>query len=304
MVDRLLGLGLRVIGLDNFRLGRRSNLGSALADNNFRLLEGDVNDYAELLARVAPLHASGPVGTVWHLAANSDIRAGAADPEVDFEHTFRTTLSVLKLMRALGIGRLVFASSSAIYGRLDRILDEGSGPCFPISNYGAMKLASEGAISAALETHLERAWIYRFPNVVGSRATHGVVHDLLVKLRGNASELEVLGNGRQTKPYLHVSELVEAMLFAAGRSAERLNCYNIGPAGEGTSVARIAQWVVEAAAPGARIRYVGGEQGWPGDVPRFRYCNERLRRLGWSPQLDSDQAVQRGIEELVREWGG
>jgi UDP-glucose 4-epimerase len=167
-----------------------------------------------------------------------------------------------------------------------------------------MKLASEGAISAALETHLDRAWVFRFPNVVGPRATHGVVHDLVARLRAHPEGLDVLGDGRQEKPYLHVSELVEAMVFAVGRSAARLNCYNIGPAGGGTTVAQIAAWVVAALAPGAAIRYTGGTQGWPGDVPKFRYSTERLAALGWRPRLGSDEAVRRAVGEVVREQTG
>jgi UDP-glucose 4-epimerase len=304
LIDRLLGLGYRVIGVDNYRLGRRSNLALAESRGEFSLIEGDVNDYAGLLAQVAPMQVSGRIGMVWHLAANSDIRAGVADPRVDFDHTFRTTVSVLELMRALGIRRLAFASSSAIWGRLDRVLEEDSGPCFPISNYGAMKLASEGAISSALEAQLDRAWIFRFPNVVGGRATHGVVYDFVGRLRENPGVLEVLGDGRQEKPYLHVGELVEAMLFAAGKSEGRMGCFNIGPEGPGTTVAQIAEWVVAAMAPGAAIRYTGGAQGWVGDVPRFRYSTERLARLGWRPQLSSDAAVRRAVEEVVREQLG
>lgn len=303
LADRLLGLGWRVIGIDNFRLGRRANLAAALAHPEFQLLEADLNDGDLALNRLRELIGGHPIDLAWHLAANSDIRAGAADPQVDLQHTFLTTFHLLQWMRELRVRRLAFASSSAIYGVREGPLDEETGPCFPISNYGAMKLASEGAISAALETDLEQAWIFRFPNVVGSRGTHGVIVDFLSKLRRNRAELEVLGDGKQEKPYLHVSELVEAMVFIQQHALQRLNCFNIGTDGTATTVASIAETVVRHFAPGAGIRYVGGAQGWPGDVPRFQYSIERLRRLGWAPRLSSEAAVERAVRELAQEFG-
>jgi len=299
LTDRLLAQGQRVIGLDNLRLGKRSHLCQAFQSPDFIFLEADVNDYPANLARLRELVSAPANGMVWHLAANSDIRAGSEDPEVDLRHTFLSTFNVLKLMRELGLRRLAFSSSSAIYGPHEDLLSEDSGPLHPASNYGAMKLASEGVISAALETFLERAWIFRFPNVVGSRATHGVIYDFLAKLAVNPAELEALGDGRQQKPYLHVDELVDAMLFIQEQAAEPLNCYNIGPEDSATTVQYIAEAVARAAAPQAVIRYTGGVKGWPGDVPRFSYSIGKLRRLGWSPKLTSDQAVDLAIRELA-----
>ena len=200
-------------------------------------------------------------------------------------------------MQPSAIPQLVFASSSAIYGAHDGVLAEDTGPLFPVSNYGAMKLASEGAITAALETFLKRAWICRFPNVVGGRATHGVIFDFLKKLRANPAELEVLGDGAQEKPYLHVRELVDAMLFIFQNGRGRLNCFNIAPETGATTVRYIAEAVVRAAAPGARIRYTGGSRGWVGDVPKFRYDTGKLKALGWSAKLASNDAVELAIRE-------
>ena len=303
LTDRLLAEGHRVIGIDNLLLGRRSSLSGAFQRSDFSFIETDVNDYDGCLRAVQAQAGRRPVDMVWHLAANSDIRAGTADPDVDLRHTFLSTFHTLKLMRTIGARRLAFASSSAIYGPHDGLLTEEAGPLQPISNYGAMKLASEGIISAALETSLERAWIFRFPNVVGPRSTHGVLFDFLKKLKASPLELEVLGDGRQEKPYLHVSELIDAMVLIWQQACERLNCYNIGPVGAGTTVRRIAEWVVRQAAPQARIRYTGGPRGWAGDVPKFSYSIEKLRRLGWMPRLASGEAVQRAIAELAQEHG-
>jgi UDP-glucose 4-epimerase len=278
-------------------LGKHENLTEARKITNFSFGELDVNDAERYLTFLRGETGRNPIDTVWHLAANSDIQAGARDPDADLRLTFMTTYNVLKAMQALGIGRVVFASSSAIYGEHDGPLREDSGPLFPISNYGAMKLASEGIISAALEQHLKQAWIFRFPNVVGGRATHGAIYDFINKLKNNPAELEVLGDGTQQKPYLHVSELIDAMLWAYERSTSRLNCFNIAPASGSSTVRFIAEAVVRAATPDAKIRYTGGSRGWVGDVPRFSYSIEKIQRLGWTPKMNSDQAVELAIRE-------
>jgi UDP-glucose 4-epimerase len=297
LVDRLLALGHRVVGVDNLTLGRRANLTKALQNKQFSFCELDVNDVEAFFGFMRKDAGQGPIETVWHMAANSDIQAGGRDPDLDLRLTFLTTHNVLKMMQTLNIPQLVFASSSAIYGDHDGVLKEDTGPVLPVSNYGAMKLASEGSITAALERFLKRVWICRFPNVIGSRATHGVIFDLLHKLRANPAELEVLGDGTQEKPYLHVNELVDAMLFLFEHGRERLNYYNIAPEIGASTVRSIAEAVVRAAAPEAAIRYTGGSRGWVGDVPKFRYDTEKLKSLGWSPKLSSDQAVELAIRE-------
>jgi UDP-glucose 4-epimerase len=220
---------------------------------------------------------------------------------VDLNCTFLTTHNLLKVMRERAIPQIAFASTSAIYGVHPGVLHEDIGPLFPISNYGAMKLSSEAEISAALESYLKRVWIFRFPNVVGSRSTHGVIYDFAQKLKKTPAELEVLGDGSQEKPYLHVTPLVEAMLFIADNATERLNCFNIGNADSVTTVRYIAEAVVKRQSPTAKIRYTGGNRGWVGDVPKFSYSIEKLRRLGWSPRMTSNLAVDLAVEEIVGE---
>ena len=295
LVDRLLSLGHRVIGIDNMLLGRKENLAGALRKQNFRFRELDANDVAGCLEFLKSERAG--VQIVWHMAANSDIQAGGTNPDVDLNATFLTTYNVLKLMQTLGIGEIAFASSSAIYGLHDGLLHEDTGPLFPISTYGAMKLASEGVISAAVERFAKRGWIFRFPNVVGSRSTHGVIYDFVKKLKATSGELEVLGDGTQQKPYLHVSELIDAMVFAQGKAQERLNCYNIAPPTSSTTVRYIAEAVVRTVSPKAKIRYGAGSRGWVGDVPRFAYSIAKIQKLGWSPKMTSDEAVDLAIRE-------
>ena len=241
---------------------------------------------------------------MWHLAANSDIPAGIADANVDLRDTFLTTFNTLEIMQERGCRRLAFASSSAIYGDLgDTELREDTGPLLPISNYGAMKLASEGAISAAAEKFLDVALIFRFPNVVGVPATHGVILDFIRRLREDPTHLDVLGDGTQQKAYLHVSDLVDAMMTIQRLNTRKLDVFNIGPVDDGVTVRRIAEETVAASFPTAQLAFGTGNKGWVGDVPRFRYSIAKLQALGWQPTLDSLGAVRRAISEIVRQEG-
>lgn len=300
LVDALLARGASVVGIDNLKLGRLENLAAA-SHQNFQFHKADLNDLAAIHGILVAETQKQPFDTVWHLAANSDIRAGIANPDVDFQDTFLTTHSVLKLARQFKIPGVAFASTSAIYGDLKRKLTEDIGPLFPISNYGAMKLASEAAISAATESFLGSSWIFRFPNVVGSRATHGAIYDFVHKLKKNPVELEVLGDGTQSKPYFHVADLIDAMLFIVDHAKEKLNFYNIGTNDTVTNVRYLAETTIRFAAPQAKIRFTGGNRGWVGDVPKVDYSVEKLGRLGWHPHLTSNQAVDRAVAEIVAE---
>ena len=301
LVDRLLAMGHHVVGVDNLMLGRRDHLATAMQSQTFKFQELDVNDYPTFLDYAQEQHRATPFQSLWHLAANSDIQAGGTDPDVDLCSTFLTTHHSLKLARELRIPHFVLASTSAIYGVQQGLLTEDGGPWFPISNYGAMKLASEAALTAALERFLERAWIFRFPNVVGSRATHGAIFDFIRKLRKTPTELEVLGNGSQEKPYLHVTELIDGMIHLWQTANDRLNYFNIAPPDTATTVRHIAEETVRVVSPEASIRYTGGDRGWVGDVPRFRYSIAKLQAKGWSPNLTSDAAVNRAIREVAGE---
>jgi UDP-glucose 4-epimerase len=301
LVDALLARGATVIGVDNLKLGKREYLKTALANPRFKFFEADVNNLSVCGKIISEQSQSTPVVIAWHMAANSDIRAGVTDPDVDFNDTFLTTYNLLKLMRQYKIPRLAFASTSAIYGDLKKKLTEDIGPLFPISNYGAMKLASEAAISAAAESFLERAWIFRFPNVVGSRATHGAIFDFIHKLKKTPDELEVLGDGTQEKPYFHVADLIDAMLFITDKAKDKLNFFNIGASDSVTTVRYLAETTARCAQPSAKIRYSGGKRGWIGDVPKVDYSVEKLKKLGWSPRLTSNQAVDRAVAEIVAE---
>jgi UDP-glucose 4-epimerase len=300
LADELLSRGSTVIGVDNFSRGVEENLVLARKHPNFSLITVDLADERAVMDLLLPVLKGTRIDEVWHMAANSDIPAGVRNPRVDHRDTFMTTFNTLLLMRELSIPRIAFASTSAVYGTLPGALHESAGPLLPISNYGAMKLASEAMISSAVESFLDRALIFRFPNVLGPRLTHGVIYDFINKLRKTPDELEVLGDGTQKKPYLHVRELIEAMLFIRDNAEERINLFNVGPDDEGATVEDIAKAVLEKVSPKAAIRYTGGSKGWVGDVAKFHYSIEKLGDLGWRTPSSSIEAVQLTVSQVTK----
>lgn len=296
LCDALLARGHSVVAIDNLSLGRESNLAHLKGDARFDLVVGDILEDACF----KPLVTGGGFDAVFHMAANSDIARSHATPTIDLDHTFMTTFKVLEAMRAAGVTRLAFASTSAIYGEADGRIAENHGPLCPISHYGAAKLASEAFISSYGENYGVQSWITRFPNVVGGRATHGAVFDFVQRLIADDSHLAVLGDGTQVKPYLYVSDLVAAILFVFENSHERINIYNVGVETE-TTVADIARFVLEEGSIAAPIEYSGGSRGWIGDVPKFAYDVSKITRLGWSASMTSDEAVRAAARAIWAE---
>jgi len=300
LADALLSTGARVSGVDDLSLGRRDFLRGAEDQATFRFFRADVSEQAAAQeAMMAAQAALGPIDMIWHLAANSDIATGNTSASIDLKRTFQTTCATVEAAKALNVRAIAFASTSAVYGDNDGLLSETTGPLLPISNYGAMKLASEATLSAAAEAHLDHLWIFRFPNVVGPRLTHGAIFDFVARLKAGEAPLRVLGDGTQEKPYLHVTDLIDAMGFIVRTARDRRNLFNIGPDGENTSVRYIAEQVVRRFGADIGIAYTGGDRGWVGDVPRFTYDTSRLARLGWRPSMTSDRAVLRAIDEAI-----
>jgi UDP-glucose 4-epimerase len=302
LAKRLTNEGHIVVGVDNLSRGTLRNLAVVENPTNFHFVEVDCADRPGFLAKTKAFHDKFPITEVWHLAANSDIPAGVTDANVDLQDTFMTTFNVLEVMKVLDIKVLAFASSSAVYGdHGDQSISEISGPLLPLSNYGAMKLASEAVISAAAESFLHRAFVYRFPNVIGVPATHGVLLDFVNKLKASPGLLSVLGDGTQQKAYLHVDDLIEGMLRIQRHATEKVAVYNLGADDLGVSVRNIAETVVASVSPGANIVYGVENRGWVGDVPKFQYRLDKLKKLGWVPKLDSTQAIKRAIAEIVEQ---
>ena len=201
-------------------------------------------------------------------------------------------------MKVYGIRKLFFASTSAIYGETYDVLDENYGPLKPVSNYGAGKLASEAFISAFSANEGIQVWITRFPNVVGERFTHGVIYDFIHKLQKNPYELEVLGNGEQFKPYVYVKDLVAGILYVIDHSNDQYNVFMLGTDSR-TKVKDIAKMVIEEMGLDATIKYTGGDRGWKGDVPEFRYDLTRINKLGWKAPHNSNESVRLAIQKAL-----
>ncbi len=299
LVDRLVRRG-PVTVFDDLSVGKRQWLEAHLATRAVELLEADAIELDKLvdaMRRHAP-------NVVFHLSANPEARWGLEHTRLDLEQGTIVTYNVLEAMRRCDVKRIVFASSGTVYGDTTQICREEDLGCLPISLYGASKLASEAMVSAFVECFGLQAWILRFGNVIGPRATHGCALDFLRKLQQDPQVLEVLGDGKQAKPYLHVSDCVEGMLYVLDRADEPLNVFNLAPI-DVTTVARIAELCVAASPhPSARIRFSGGKRGWPGDVPRSRMAPAKLNGLGFSVALSSDAAVERAVGELAREVFG
>jgi len=237
---------------------------------------------------------------VFHLAANSDIQASAKNPEVEYRNTYTTTFRVLSCMKKYGVKKLFFASTSAVYGdKRDVLLDENTPNLAPISYYGAAKLGSEALISAFSYMNDIQTLVFRFPNVIGPRLTHGVIFDFIKKLHQDSKQLVILGDGKQTKPYIFVTDLVEAIVKFAKENESQMELYNLGVAGE-SSVTRIADVVCEEMnLKNVEYKYTGGEAGWKGDVPRFQYCLDKIHATGWRARYESDEAVRKTVQMIL-----
>ncbi len=304
LIARLLDQGDTILALDSLSGSMFDNIAVFRDHPHFAFVQVNLADLPACRAAFSASSHLGTIESVWHLAANSDICKGVTDIDVDLSDTFLSTLNTLRVMEERGIGRMFFASSSAIYGDLGhKELTEDTGPLQPISNYGAMKLASEAVICAAAEKFLTKAVIFRFPNVVGVPSTHGVILDFIRRLRAEPTFLQVLGDGTQQKAYLHVSDLIAAMLLLEAASTQKVDVYNVGPVDEGITVRRIAEETVARVAPGAELRFGVGNKGWVGDVPCFRYSVAKATAKGWKPTLDSLAAVRRAIAEIARQEG-
>jgi UDP-glucose 4-epimerase len=300
LAQKLLEKGHTVIGIDNLSRGKDDLLSACHSYNSFSLYTIDLANKEAVTELIPTLKQYGPIDTLWHLAANSDIPGGVADPQVDLKDTFFTTFYSIEIAKQIGIPTFLFASSSAIYGdKKEAAIHEDIGPLMPISNYGAMKLSSEAILYAAAESFLKKLHIFRFPNVVGAPATHGVIFDFINKLSQSKDTLEVLGNGSQQKSYLHVADLIDAMLFIEANAPEKVNYYNIGNSDEGVFVKEIAAMVVEQVNPTANIVFGEGNRGWVGDIPKFFYDTSKLKALGFTPRLSSKEAVKQAIKDIL-----
>ncbi len=295
--DHLLGdaATAAVTLYDNFSSGREWHYQRHLGDARFRVVRGDAGDLPSLAAALAGHD------TVIHLASNPDIARAASEPEIDFREGTELTNNVVEAMRRSGVHRILYASGSGVYGELGETeAKEDYGPLVPISTYGASKLAGEVLIAAYCFMFGLTACVFRFGNVVGPRQTHGVGLDFARRLLADPSRLAILGDGTQSKSYIHVSDVVAAVLHANCYCPKPFEVYNVAT-GDYITVREIAELAVECLglSPHPRFEYTGGDRGWKGDVPVVRLNTERIKALGWRCRRGSAAALRELLDALI-----
>lgn len=294
LVDSLVKQGDEVIVIDSLVAGRKGTIAGHLGSGKVKLVQKDLllDGWQDALRGA---------DRVYHLAADPDVRQSAMTPDPTFRNNIIATYRVLEGMRANNVPEIVFTSTSTVYGNAAVIpTPEDYGPLEPVSVYGASKLACEALISAYCHSFGMMSWQFRFANIIGARSGHGVITDFVRKLKENEKELEILGDGKQTKSYLEVHECVEAMHFATAHARNTVNTFNIGSE-DWIDVKTIADIVTtEMGLKNTRYRFTGGSQGWVGDVPKMQLAIESLKALGWKPQKGSYESVRIAAQAAVK----
>ena len=298
LVDELVEAGYSVKIIDNLSSGNLALVNHQIAAGNAEFIEGDITSIDDVL------QATKEVDVVFHMAANPDIRLGTQVTDTDLKHGTIATYNILEAMRINNVNKIVFASSSVVYGEdAPMPTPESFGPCLPISLYGASKVGSEGLLTSWVGTFDFQAWIFRFANIIGNRGTHGVIFDFIHKLKRDNSRLEVLGNGLQEKSYMEVKDCVRGMMHIFNTSTSPINLYNLG-SHDTCSVRRIAEIVVEeTGCRDATIEYTGGDRGWAGDIPRAMLSIEKMLSTGYDVKYNSEAAVRHTTKCLIEEIG-
>jgi UDP-glucose 4-epimerase len=294
IVDRLMKIECDIVVFDNLSSGKMEFIDHHLNNANFSLIEGDLLNTDEIDA------ACKGVDFAYHVAANPDVRLGTVDTKVHFDQNITATYNLLEAMRKNDVANIAFTSTSTVYGEATIIpTPEDYGPLVPISLYGASKLACEALITSYSHTFDMHSWIFRFANIVGDRGTHGIIVDFINKLKDNPEQLEILGDGRQLKSYLHIADCVDAIMFAINNIDEIVNIFNVGSedAIDATGIAGIV--VKEMGLEDVEFSYTGGKRGWKGDVPQMRLAVDKLKELGWSPSYTSRNSVRDTARALI-----
>ena len=295
IVDRLVEEGYAVRVIDNLSSGRLENLARHRGNPHVKVIVGDLKRPEDALRAVEG------VETVFHYAANPEVRVSTTNPEIHFNENVVATFNLLEAMRRKGVKEIVFASSSSVYGEPEEVPVGEDAPLRPVSVYGASKAACENLIHAYTKLYGIRAVVLRYANVVGPRLRHGVVWDFVNKLGRNPSELEILGDGKQVRSYVHVSDAVEATIIAWEKGGQGFEVYNVASE-DWITVDEVADEVVKA------MGLAGVEKvykpvlhgiGWPGDVKRIALKIEKIEKLGYKPRMSSREAVRATVQSIA-----
>jgi len=297
--ERLLALSTtkEVTAYDNLTSGSLNHLRNVTADARFKLVSGDISDLPALTK------AMSGHDTVIHLASNPDIARAATDPSIDFTQGTALTQNIVEAMRLSQTPFIIYASGSGVYGEVgEQASKESDGSMHPISTYGASKLAGEALICAYAHMFNMHGLAFRFGNVVGSRQTHGVAFDFLKKLKADPSKLEILGDGTQSKSYIHVDDVIDAVFLAHELlPAARFDCFNVAT-GDYITVKEIAELAIRKsgiAPESVKLIFSGGDRGWKGDVPIVRINIEKIQSLGWKCRRTAKEAIAASIDAML-----
>lgn len=296
-VDALLKLSSteKVTIFDNFSSGKNSHYSHHKSDPRLHVIENDVKNMEALMQAMRDHEV------VMHFASNPDISRAVTDPSVDFVEGFYLTHQVLEAMRKTGAKRLIYTSGSGVYGDLPHVeTHENHGPLLPISTYGASKLAGEAFISSYCHMFSISALVFRFGNIVGPRQTHGVGFDFIRFLKKDPTMLKILGDGTQSKSYIHIDDVVNAVFYANDRLKNPYEVYNVAT-GDYITVREIADIVIDCMKikNPVTLQFAGGDRGWAGDVPIVRLNTDKIRALGWACQKNSSAAIRASVLSLL-----
>jgi len=300
LVDRFMVSKNFVRGIDNLSTGRLENIKHWLKDPNFSFIQGDILN-EKILEKVVDGSE-----VIFHLAANPDIRTSTRSPGIHFEHNVVGTYKVLEAVRkSKTVKMFILASTSSVYGDAEVVpTPEGYGPIMPISVYGSSKVAAEALTAAYAPTFGFRSIIFRFANIIGPRMKSGVVYDLIVKLMSNPRELEILGDGTQTKSYLLVDDLIDGMLVAIKELHNQVNIINIG-SDDHLKVMDVAKIVVEEMGiKDVKFKFTGGVnggRGWKGDIKNECLDVSKIKSLGWKPKHTCEESIRIVVKALQEE---
>jgi UDP-glucose 4-epimerase len=284
-----------VVLYDNFSSGQEWHYAHHAGDQRLSVIRADVHERGKLI------EAFRGRDVVIHLASNPDIARAISEPDIDFREGTELTNHVVEAMRVSGLRRILYASGSGVYGELGALdIAEDHGPLMPISTYGASKLAGEALICAYAHMFDFRACVFRFANVVGRRQTHGVGFDFVRRLRSDPTKLRILGDGTQSKGYVHVDDVVSAVLLALHRSTVTYDAFNVGT-GDAITVKEIADLACDIVGARAQYEFAGGDRGWKGDVPVVRLAIDKIKALGWAPTRTSSEALRDAMTAMLRD---
>lgn len=289
----------RVVIFDNFSSGQECYLTDILGDSRLAVVRGDLKDKDAVTAAMQGCEV------VFHLAANPDIAKAVTQPDIDFWEGTYLAQNVVEAMRVTGAKRILYTSGSGVYGEnADVAFREDYGPCVPISTYGASKLACEALIAAYCHMFGITARAFRFANVVGPRQTHGVGYDFVRRLKADPTCLRILGDGSQSKSYIHVDDILNAVFLADEKCVAKYDVFNVAT-GDYITVKAIADLAAElCGADGVRYDFTGGDRGWKGDVPVVRFDTSKIESLGWKCGRTSAQAIMDSMTAMLEEING